>query len=133
MQIESVKAAYRRYAAVYDAAGLLGQRTIMGHCIHLTADEISLLSRSRTSVAFCPYSNRNLRSGTMPYTRLRDAGLNIALATDVAGGPSLSMLDQIAQAVDAAKIPDSEALYLATLAGAKALGLADRPADEDLF
>jgi guanine deaminase len=111
---------------VYDAAGLLGERTIMGHCIHLSPDEISLLSRTRTNVAFCPGSNRNLHSGTMPYRKLRDAGLNISLATDVAGGPSLSMLDQMEQAVEAAKIPSSEALYLATLAGAKALGLADR-------
>ena len=114
------------YAAVYDAAGLLGERTIMGHCIHLSPDEIALLSRTRTNVAFCPYSNRNLHSGTMPYGKLRDAGLNISLATDVAGGPSLSMLDQMEQAVEAAKIPSSEALYLATLAGAKALGLDDR-------
>jgi guanine deaminase len=124
--IRSLFPEHPSYAAVYDAAGLLGERTIMGHCIHLSPDEISLLSRTRTNVAFCPGSNRNLHSGTMPYRKLRDAGLNISLATDVAGGPSLSMLDQMEQAVEAAKIPSSEALYLATLAGAKALGLADR-------
>ena len=121
--IRSLFPEYPSYAAVYDAAGILGERSIMGHCIHLSADEISLLSRTRTKVAFCPYSNRTLHSGTMPYWKLRDAGLNIALATDVAGGPSLSMLDQMEQAIDAARIPESEALYLATLAGAKALGL----------
>jgi guanine deaminase len=114
---------YPSYAAVYEAAGILGERSIMGHCIHVSADEISLLSRTRTNVAFCPYSNRTLHSGTMPYRKLRDAGLNIALATDIAGGPSLSMLDQTEQAIDAVGIPESEALYLATLAGAKALGL----------
>jgi guanine deaminase len=114
---------YPSYAAVYDAAGILNERSLMGHCIHLSADEISLLSRTRTNVVFCPYSNRTLRSGTMPYRKLRDSGLNIALGTDVAGGPSLSMLDQMEQAMDAVDIPESEALYLATLAGAKALGL----------
>ena len=112
------------YAAVYDSAGLLTERSIMAHCIHLAPDEIALLSRARTKVAFCPYSNRTLRSGTMPYQTLRDAGLNISLGTDVAGGPSLSMLEQMREAMTAAQIPWSEALYLATLAGAKALGLA---------
>jgi guanine deaminase len=124
--IRSLFPEYPSYAAVYDAAGILGERSIIGHCIHLSADEISLLSRTRTNVAFCPYSNRALHSGTMPYRKLRNAGLNIALATDIAGGPSLSMLDQMEQAMDAAGIPESEALYLATLAGAKALGLGHR-------
>jgi guanine deaminase len=114
---------YPSYAAIYDAAALLSERAIMGHCIHLSSDEIGLLSRTRTNVAFCPYSNRTLRSGTMHYHTLSAAGLNIALGTDVAGGPSLSMLKQMQEAIDAAHIPWSEALYLATLGGAKALGL----------
>jgi guanine deaminase len=114
------------YAAIYDQAGLLTERTIMGHCIHLSGDEVTLLARHRTKVAFCPYSNRNLRSGIMPYRTLKKAGLNISLGSDVAGGPSLSMLDQLKEATDAAKISPAEALYLATLAGAESLGLADR-------
>jgi guanine deaminase len=114
------------YAAIYDAAGMLNQHSIMAHCIHLSPDEIGLLSRSHTSVAFCPYSNRNLHSGTMPYVTLRDAGLKIGLGTDISGGPSLSMLDQIDQAIDAVLISPAEALYLATLGGAGALGLEDR-------
>lgn len=62
----------------------------------------------------------------MPYRKLRDADLNISLGTDVAGGPSLSMLEQMQEAMSAVKITPPEALYLATLGGAKALGLADR-------
>jgi guanine deaminase len=114
------------YAAIYDSAGLLHERCIMAHCIHLTSDEIALLRRTSTKIAYCPYSNRNLHSGTMPYHKLSDAGLNISLGTDVAGGPSLSMLDQMREARAAAHISRDEALYLATLAGAKALGLQDR-------
>jgi guanine deaminase len=113
------------YAAIYDSAGMLSERTIMAHCIHLSSEEIALMARRKTSVAFCPYSNRTLRSGTMPYSRLRDAGLNIGLGSDIAGGPSLSMMDEIDQAVDAVHIPEDEALYLATLGGAKSIGLAD--------
>jgi len=59
----------------------------------------------------------------MPYGKLTAAGLNISLGTDVAGGPSLSMIDQMHEAIAAANISQAEALYLATLAGAKALGL----------
>ena len=114
------------YAGIYDSAGLLHERCIMAHCIHLTSDEIALLRRTSTKVAFCPYSNRNLRSGTMPYQKLHYAGLNISLGTDVAGGPSLSMIDQMREARAAAHFSRDEALYLATLAGAKTLGLQDR-------
>jgi guanine deaminase len=114
------------YTSVYDSAGLLSERSIMAHGIHLSAEEIRLLVQRRTNVAFCPYSNLTLRSGTMPYRTLRDAGLTISLGTDVAGGPSLSMLEQMTQAEDAAKITHEEAIYLATLAGAKALGLSNR-------
>lgn len=111
------------YAAVYDSAGLLGERTIVAHCIHLSSEEISLLARRRTKVAFCPYSNRTLRSGTMPYRKLRNAGLNIALGTDMAGGPSLSMFRQMGEALHS--VAPAQALYLASLGGAEALGLAD--------
>jgi guanine deaminase len=114
------------YASVYDSAGLLTERSIMAHCIHLSADEVALLSQRHANIAFCPYSNRTLRSGTMPYHRLRAAGLNISLGTDIAGGPSLSMLAQMQEAMAAAQIAWTEALFLATLGGASVLGLADR-------
>src|SRR5436190_16153849 len=51
------------YTDIYASAGLLGKRTIMGHCIHLSNEEIQLLAGTQTKVSFCPYSNRTLRSG----------------------------------------------------------------------
>jgi guanine deaminase len=114
------------YAAVYEDAGLLGERSIMAHCIHLSPEEAFLLAKRRVKVAFCPYSNRTLRSGTMPYWKLKDAGLTIALGTDIAGGPSLSMFEQMREAINATGMTPTEALYLATLAGANALSLPDR-------
>ena len=114
------------YTAVYDDAGLLGERSIMAHCVHLSSEETALLVKRRTKIAFCPYSNRTLRSGTMPYRKLRDAGLTIGLGTDVAGGPSLSMFEQMREAINATGITPAEALYLATVAGASALGLSGR-------
>jgi guanine deaminase len=119
------------YADVYASAGILGSRTIMGHCIHLSDAEVGELSRSGTSVAFCPYSNRTLRSGVMPFARLRDAGLKIGLGTDIAGGPSLSMFRQMGEAMNSANsagpaLSIAGSLYLATLGGAKVLQLEDR-------
>ena len=113
------------YAGVYDDAGLLGARTIMAHCIHLSAEEINLLAKREVKIAFCPYSNQTLRSGTMPYRKLQDAGLMISLGTDIAGGPSLSMFEQMREAIRATAMTPTEALYLATLAGARSLGISD--------
>jgi guanine deaminase len=114
------------YAGIYESAGLLHGQSIVAHCIHLSTDEIAMLTRHKARLAFCPLSNRTLRSGTMPYRTLREAGLDIALGTDIAGGPSLSMLVQMDEAISAASIADEEALYLATLAGARTLGLSDQ-------
>jgi len=114
------------YTAVYGEAGLLGKRTIMAHCIHLSSAETALLAERHVKVAFCPYSNRTLHSGTMPYGKLLAAGLAVALGTDVAGGPSLSMFETMREAIHAAGIAPAEALYLATAAGADTLGLRER-------
>jgi guanine deaminase len=119
------------YTAIYATAGLLGPQTIMAHCIHLLQEEVSLLTHSQTSVAFCPYSNRTLRSGTMPYTQLAGAGMRIGLGSDIAGGPSLSLFRQMGEALNSANtsgpsLSPPGALYLATLGGAAVLGLEDQ-------
>jgi guanine deaminase len=120
------------YTDVYAFAGLLGERTIMAHCIHLSDEEISLLAFTRTTVAFCPYSNRTLRSGIAPFDRLKRAGVRIGLGSDVGGGPSLSMLRQMGEALNSANadsdasLSPTGALYLATLGGAAMLGVEDQ-------
>ena len=130
--IQSLFPEHTSYTDVYAFAGLLGERTIMAHCIHLSDDEISLLASTRTNVAFCPYSNRTLRSGTAPFDRWKRASLRIGLGSDVGGGPSLSMLRQMGEALNSANasgealLSPSGALYLATLGGADTLGLEDR-------
>jgi guanine deaminase len=129
--IRSLFPRHSSYTDVYDSAGMLGPRTIMAHCIHLADDEVSVLARSSTNVAFCPYSNRFLRSGVMPYAKLKAAGLKIGLGTDIAGGPSLSMLRQMGEALSSANADEPSlspagALYLATLGGARILQLDDR-------
>lgn len=122
----------RSYLDVYDRAGLLGSRTILAHGIHLDDRDLERLAQSGTWIAHCPTSNEALGSGRMPYERHREAGVSIALATDVGAGPDVSMLDVMASflAVQAEVdgVRPALALRLATLAGARAMGEARRGA-----
>ena len=120
--VRSLFPEFPSYTAVYAAAGLLGQNTVMGHCIHLDETEFSWLSATHTAVAFCPCSNRALQSGVMPYSRLREKGMRIGMGSDIAGGPTLSMFRQMGDAVKIGLTPEA-ALYHATLGGAAALGI----------
>lgn len=129
----------KNYTDVYDSCGLLGKKTIMAHCIHLAPSERSALKKSGTKIAHCPTSNRFLQSGVMPYRKWLREGLSIGFGTDVAGGYSLSMLNEMKEAIETSKtynimnpkapekiITPVEALYLATLGGAKVLSLDNR-------
>ena len=86
------------YTAVYDRFGLLGPRSLMGHCIHLEDSEVALLRDTESVAVFCPTSNLFIGSGLFDYERLNTAGVRIALATDVGGGTSYSMLRTAAEA-----------------------------------
>ncbi len=121
------------YASVYGDCGLLGDRTVLGHCIHLSEAEIGLLAATRSVVAHCPTSNFFLTSGIMPLDRLRAAGVRIGLGSDVAGGPELNLWQVMRSTIEAQKarsfyesdvrIPTAgDAFYLATQGGADALG-----------
>ena len=120
----------RSYLDVYDRAGLLGPRTVLGHCIHVDDVDLRRLAETRTWVAHCPTSNVALGSGRMPLERMFTAGVNVALATDVGAGPELSMLDVMAMflAVQASvpTVRPTLALELATLQGARAMGEGSR-------
>jgi guanine deaminase len=117
---------------VYAAHGLLGPRSIFGHCIHLADDELAMLAESGSWVAHCPTSNVALGSGRMPLERIRAAGIPVALATDVGAGPELSMLHVMATCLAVHRgvvdLAPTEALELATLAGSRAIGEAQRGA-----
>lgn len=119
------------YLDVYDRAGLLGPRTVMGHCIHLTGAEVARMAETGTVAAFCPTSNLFLGSGLFDQARLVAAKVPIALATDVGGGTSYSMLRTAAEGYKVLQLnrqpwPALQAFYQMTLGNARALGLADR-------
>ena len=129
---ESLEAHGRRPFERLDALGLVTERLIAVHAVHLTASEIAALARSGASVAHCPSSNLKLASGLAPVAELLRHGVNVGLGTD--GAASNNRLDLfaemrtaalLAKAVsgDAEAMPAHEALRCATLGGARALGL----------
>ena len=121
----------RSYIDVYAQAGLTGPRSVFGHCIHLQESEIAILAESRSVAAFCPTSNLFLGSGLFDQARLTRAGVRIALATDVGGGTSYSMLRTAAEGYKVLQLngqswPALEAFYRMTLGNARSLSLDDR-------
>jgi guanine deaminase len=121
------------YTAVYDRFGLLGPRSLFGHCIHLDDGERERLSDSGSVAVFCPTSNLFIGSGLFDRARARCAAhpLRVALATDVGGGTSYSMLATLAEAYKVLQLQDQnlpalEAFHAVTLGNARALGLDDR-------
>lgn len=111
--------------------GLLGPNVMAAHCVHLTETEIALLSKQGSHVVHCPSSNLKLGSGIAPVAEMVAAGVNVALGTD--GAASNNRLDMFAEMRlaallaksrgDATALPAASVLEMATLNGAKALGL----------
>ena len=118
-----------------DRLGVLGPNLIAVHAIHLTPQEIELLAQTGCHVAHCPTSNLKLASGFAPAKALLDKGVNLGIGTD--GAASNNRLDMMAEirlaallakgaSGDAAAIPAAQALAMATINAARALGLDDR-------
>ena len=114
---------------------LLGRRSVLAHAVHCRDDELARMAETRTSIAHCPTSQLFLGSGTMPWARTTASGVNVALGTDVAAGDEW-LLSRVlndcfkvhmSEPVDAAvSLTAADALFTATLAGARALDLEER-------
>lgn len=116
------------YLDVYGRAKLLGARTVLAHTIHPTDAEVAMLASTQTVVAHCPTSNLFLGSGLFPMRRLAEAGVRMALGTDVGGGTSFSMWRTMAAAYEVQRLQDvsvspARLFYLATRGGAAAFGM----------
>lgn len=79
------------YVDVYDRAGLLGPRTLLAHAIHLSPREWTCLADRDAVVVHCPGANTFLESGLFDLRAARSHGVRVALGSDVAAGPDLSM------------------------------------------
>ncbi|HET7501619.1 MAG TPA: 5'-deoxyadenosine deaminase [Kofleriaceae bacterium] len=119
---------------VLDELGLLGERTCVAHCVHVSAEERRLLAARGAHVCHCPSSNLKLASGICPLPELIAAGVSVALGAD--GAPCNNNLDGFHELRLAAllhkprsgprTLPAPEIVRMATLGGAAALGLADQ-------
>ncbi len=109
---------------------------MLGHCVHLNPREIAAIAAAQSSVAHCPSSNLFLGSGLIKLDQLLKAGINVGLGSDVAAGPELNMWQVMRAAIEVQKartayepnlrpLRPSEALFLATHGGARALGKAN--------
>jgi cytosine/adenosine deaminase-related metal-dependent hydrolase len=112
--------------------GLLGSRVVAAHCVTVDEDEIAILAQHGVSVAHCPRSNAMLGCGAAPLRALREAGVAVGIATDSpASTPPFDLFDEMRAAVytsrlrerDTKALSPPDALELATLGGARALGL----------
>jgi guanine deaminase len=135
-EIEKVRNLFphaRDYTDVYAQFGLLGPRTILGHCIHLSQREREAIAEAGSAIAHCPTANLYLRSGILPLDTVRNLGIRVGLGSDVGAGPELNLWQVMRSAVESQSArsffePNSEtlspskALYLATQGAADSLG-----------
>lgn len=116
------------YAGTYADYGLLGRKSLMGHCIHMTQREWRAFAEAGAVAVFCPTSNLFLGSGLFDWARARREGVRVAVATDIGGGTSYSMLRTMAEAYKVLQLQGQslsafEALHAITRGNAVALGL----------
>jgi guanine deaminase len=118
------------YLDVYDRAGLVGDKSVFAHGVQLTDAEFQRLSEAHSAIAFCPTSNLFLGSGLFNLKKAKsvEAPVKVGLGTDVGGGTSFSMLQTASEAYKVTQLRGEnlsafQALFLATLGGARALSL----------
>jgi 5-methylthioadenosine/S-adenosylhomocysteine deaminase len=114
-----------------DSVGLTGRHVALAHCVHLSNDEIKTLQTTGTNVVHCPSSNLKLGSGIAPIVKLLEEGISVSLGADGAAcNNRLDMFTEIRTAALLQKalhgpevLPASRALRMATIDGARAMGL----------
>lgn len=118
------------YADVYAHYGLIGPKSLFGHCIHLDEREADVLAQGGAVAVFCPTSNLFLGSGLFDYGKLsgRPQPVRIAIATDVGGGSNYSMLRTLDEGykvmqLQGQRLNPLESFYRITLGNARALSL----------
>ena len=133
-EIETVLALFpgaRDYLEIYERYGLVGEKTLLGHCIHMSESEWARMAQAKAVPVFCPTSNLFLGSGLFDGKRASEIGLRIGLATDVGGGTSYSMLATAAEAYKALQLRGQQLsplqiFHAMTRGNAVALGLQDK-------
>ena len=121
----------RDYLDTYEAHGLLGERGLYGHAIHLEPREIDRLAEVGGALVHCPTSNTFIGSGLFDMTGLAKRNIPLALATDTGGGSSFSMLRTMAAAYEVGQLRGTplhaaQLVWLGTAGSARSLHLQDQ-------
>lgn len=116
------------YLGIYERYHLLGPKTLLGHCIHLTHREVEIIAATRSVAVWCPTSNLFIGSGLFDHDRLHAHGARIAVATDVGGGSSYSMLRTLDEGYKVLQLRGQRlnplrSFYMMTLGNARAMSL----------
>jgi guanine deaminase len=127
----------RDYLDTYDQHGLVTTRSVFAHNAHASDGELEVMAGHGAWTAHCPTSNSALGSGLFPLHRHVEAGVGVALGSDIGAGTGLFLPKEALQAyfmqqllgTDGHPLAAAHLLYLATRAGARALGRADRVGD----
>ena len=124
----SLYPAAKDYTDIYARYGLLNERTLLGHCIHMSDREISVLAETGAVGVFCPTSNLFLGSGLFDSARFDKLGARWSVATDVGAGTSFSMLETMDEAykvlhLQGQRLTPLNSFYRMTRGNAVALGL----------
>ncbi len=138
LEIQTVKrlANAPDYLESYERHNLVTERSVFAHSVHPTASELARMAKAGASVAHCASSNAFIGSGLFPMRAHLEAGVHMALGSDVGGGTGFSLLKEGLEAyqmqmlqAEGIKLSPAHLLYLATKAGAKALHLEDQIGD----
>jgi guanine deaminase len=121
----------RSYLDVYKHFGLVRERSVFAHCLHLDSEDRQTMAEQNAAIAFCPTSNLFLGSGLFDLQAASDAGIRVGVGTDVGGGTSFNMFRTLSEGykvlhLQDQSLPPYKAFYLATLGGAKSLYLDDK-------
>ena len=124
---------HKDYLDVYDHYGLLGERAVFGHGIHLSEREWQRLYETKSSIAHCPTSNEFLGSGLFNFKQAKKENrrVRVGLATDIGAGTSFSQLQSMNESYKIAQLSGQSlssihAFYLATRGAAESLSLEDK-------
>lgn len=121
------------YFAIYEKYGLVGEKSLFGHCIHMSDRERDAMFETKSVAVFCPTSNMFIGSGHFDWLNMQgdEQQGRIGLATDIGGGTSISMLRTMDEGykvlqLQGQRLPPLVSFYQATLGNAEALSLQDK-------
>jgi len=129
--VESLFPECEGYLDTYAQSGLLGERSVLAHGIHLKDKECQHIAEAGCAIAHCPTSNLFLGSGLFDLPKMERHKIKVGMGTDIGAGTSFSMLESMNEAykiqqLQGNKLTPFKSFYLATLGGARALKLEDK-------